>query len=201
MIISKDILPLAKLAKGFSNRPLHIFPDGKIMATDGFSLIEVNRKISETKEDAPLVGEWFEVSEPLLLDPSQIVKKQKFEKNMTLPILNYGFLLKAEAGQVKIRTTDLETATDVTYNIGKGEPIEYKKLFPSEIKQGDTFKISILIKTIATLKDLGVEEVTFMREDGDKKPLILFAKEVRAMVMPTSLDDDKTADYNELINK
>lgn len=199
ILITKDILPLAKLAKTKYPKPVHIYPDGRIMATDSFSLIEVKREARKDEwEDAPIgKKEWVEVENPLLLSPEQIVEKQRFEKKVTVPILAKGYLLKGEDEKVMIRTTNLETTTDVHYVPSSDKAIEYEQLFPDDPKQNDTYSVNIIANILAKLKELGVNEVTFMREEGEGKPLILFSKEIRALVMPTHDEEDKINLYKE----
>jgi len=199
MLITKDLLTLSKLSKGKVSKPLHIYKDGRIMATDGFSLIETKREIKEDLDEAPIGdGEWFTIEKTVLLDSNQVFNKQKFEKSQSLPILEKAFLLKGEGDKIKIRTTDLDTCTDVQYKIEKeGECIEYENVFPENPKQQDTFSINVISKTINVLKDLGVKEITFMKEDGEVKPLVMFSDEIRALVMPIKNEDDIIEDYKK----
>lgn len=200
ILISKDILPLAKLAKSkHRERPVHIFPDGRIMATDGFSLIEVNREAKPDEwTDAPVQeNEWMEVENPILLSPKQIVEKQRFEKKVEIPILEKGYLLKDDDGKVIVRTTDLETTTDVHYIPSKDTPIDYESIFPDDPKQNDTYSVDVIASLLARVKELGITQVTFMKQEGERQPLILFAKDIRALVMPTNDNDDRVNSYKE----
>lgn len=200
--ITKDILSLAKLADKKHERPIHIFPDGKMMATDGFSLIEVNREHRDDEwQDAPVEkDEWLDVKKPILISPSQVVEKQKFEKKTKIPILEKAFLLKGKDEKIILRTTNLDTTTDVHYRPSKDPAIEYENIFPEDPKQSDTFDVVVIANVLSRLKEMGISEVTFMRQEGERKPLILFAKEVRALIMPRSDDEDKVNSYKEIKN-
>lgn len=203
MLVSKDILPIAKLAKKYSDRfGVTIYPDGRVVGTDSFSLIEVNRKNKFDSEDFPIGdNKFFEMEKPLNLPSEHVLNKQKFEKKQSLPILENGALLKGENGTVKIRTTDLDTVTEISYKPMDVEFPKYEELFPKNPTISTTYNIDVISGVLNRLKELGVSEITFLTSAEKDKPLILITDEIRALVMPFKDREDKLYEYKHSVSK
>lgn len=197
-LIDKSILALAKVHKDHgATKFVHVYPDGRAMATDGFTLCEI-RTVQENQESAPVLEkEWHDLKKPILLPAEAISKKQKFEDGKALPILSNGFLIKSKnKGAVRIRTTNLETTTEVEYRIGEEKPIKYEQLFPEKPASQDVYDVNFLLQLIRQIKECGIREVRFLREEGERKPLVLTGydtgtkKDLRALIMPVNHDNE-----------
>ncbi len=195
-LLDKSIVALAKVhSKHGATQFVHIYPDGRAMATDGFTLCEI-RTAQENQESAPVLDkEWHDLKKPILLPAEAISKKQKFEDGKALPILSNGFLIKSKSkGAIRIRTTNLETTTEVEYRLGEETPIKYEQLFPEKPSSQDVYDVNILLRLVRQIKDCGIKEVRFLREDGERKPLVLCGysegKDLRALIMPINHDNE-----------
>lgn len=188
--ISKSIINIAKIAgKHGKQNYVNIYPDGRIMATDGFKLIEYREVSDATIEGIYDEEEVFNFQKPIMIPADSLVKKQQFEKVKSLPALSNAFLLKADSkDSIKVRTYDLETTTDRIYNLGKEDPYTYETIFPENPKEIGTLSVDHLCALLDQIKKIGIREVTLLKEDG-KKPLVFCAKNLRGLVMPLNIED------------
>lgn len=197
-LINKSIVALAKVHSDHgATQYVHVYPDGRVMATDSFTLCEISTA-QRDQESAPVKeSEWFNLRKPILISAKALTEKQKFDKVDSLPILSEGYLIKGKnKGKVRIRTTNLETTTEVEYNLGQEKPIPYEQLFPEKPSSQDVYDVNLLVRLVRQIKECGIREVRFLREEGEGKPLILCGyaegRDLRSMIMPINHKDDDT---------
>lgn len=197
-LINKSIVALAKVHSDYgASQSVHVYPDGRVMATDGFTLCEISTE-QRNQESAPVKeSEWFNLKKPILIPAEALATKQKFEKSESLPILSEGFLIRGKnKGKVRIRTTNLETTTEVEYTLSDEKPLKYEQLFPEKPSSQDVYDVNLLLRLVRQIKECGIREVRFLREEGENKPLILCGyaegRDLRSMIMPVNHHDDDT---------
>jgi len=191
IILDKSLIVISKLIKKCGNPSFintWIYPDNKIVSTDGFKLIEFKKDFGF--EDDDFSAKAISIKKPIAIKSEDILKNQKFFKNQPVQRLNCGYLLKgSEVTKVKIRTTDLETTIDVEYKKADVKPIEYEKLFSKVPKFRACFDVNILLDLLLAYKDLGVRDINLFQDPETDKPLLILnanqnEMKIRGLVMP-----------------
>lgn len=196
-IISKNILNAAKIAGKRDGRTdfVTIYPDGRIMATDSFKLIEIREGLTEESETLKGLfpqNEIFELNKPITISSKHLLEKQKFNKFRHFTDLEKVIITKGDDDEhVKFCSTDLESSVETIYRINKTETIPYEPLFPENPKYIASFTIHLLTELLNEMQKMGIREVDMLREDGSK-PVIFQGPGVRAIMMPT-MDEGESA--------
>ena len=196
-IISKNILNAAKIAGKRDDRTgfVAIYPDGRIVATDSFKLIEIREGLTEESETLKGLfpqNEGYELNKPITISSRHLLEKQKFNKRQSITDLEKVIITKGEDDDhVKFCTTDLESSTETIYRINKTAPFPYEPLFPENPKYVATFTIHLLTELLDEMRKMGIREVDMLREENGK-PVIFQGPGVRAIMMPT-MDEGESA--------
>ena len=157
-IINKDLLLAAKFAAQNDLRPVLAgvqVNNDCLVATDSYKLIKIDLKGGEVAEfptDNKIV-KLENVVEPFLLPAAQLLKKLKFAKNKTMPILEGGVLCNDSADKVSIFTTDIKTSNTLEFRKIKGQFPEWERIIPtSEPVASGYFDADLLIEALQALK-------------------------------------------------
>ncbi len=165
----------------------------KTVATDRYTLLEVENPKDFTLEDFPKVpnNETAEITTHIMpLESAKLLEANlKKVKNSSLPVLQNAAGLKLEAeNQAGFVTTNLESATPIIYQKIDGEFPDYQQIVPKE-KSVIEFNVSPeFLKRIAeTYQAIGNASVN-VKYYGDNQPLVFEAKtcfnqNVKALLM------------------
>jgi hypothetical protein len=169
-----------------------------MVATDTFVLLEVAAREDckelkkAPKEDNKRLPFYRIPKKGILVNAQELLKKQSFESNQLIEELEDGFLLKGRGNkEVRIRTTDLNTTTDVYYMLNDGKFPEYEQIFPKNADFIAGFDPRKIVQVLNELIKMKVTNVGFFIENNDEHtPLMISGEGVRALVMPMSADEE-----------
>ena len=198
--ITPDLLKVAKIASKDTVRPILsgvLITPTHFVATDSYKILQVERTgldASEFPKYANRDEQKIELREDdeIVLPAADLLKKQKFNRNSTLPILDEAIISeitrdkKEKIETVEITTTDLQVATkNVFRNLAnENEFPDYKQIIPTGEPKA---RIIINPKMLIELLQQFDETVEIEIHDGIK-PIVLREKGMLGCLMP--LKDD-----------
>jgi hypothetical protein len=155
--------------------------DNTLTATDGLILLQVPIAGEEPAE-FPIIPNFTPQTEPLkkplLIPANLLLKKQKFQKNSKLPVLETACVGNVSEHNATIATTDLEAATNITYRLIEGNYPNYKNIFPPEPPaQIIDINANYLIKLLSAFADKENGHVRMgiypTKPDGTIAPIVI----------------------------
>lgn len=163
--ITNDILKAAKFASTDETRPaletVRIDNDF-IVATNGYKIIRIKHN-GQDLADFPAIDKATKVEtlvEPILINAKQLLKKLKFEKSKTLPILETVVLCNETPDFVSLASTDLDTSTVLQFKKCHERYPEYEAIFPKGEPLATTkLDVDKLIDTLQAFKTEGVSYI------------------------------------------
>lgn len=174
MLVSKHQIRVAKLASTDDTRPLlqqvKVYKeDGKIVAvaTDSYILGEIIEPDNTPIDEYPLLPGGDKYSDPEeVLVPATVLTElgKKLKAKNILPILGLGVVEKG-----KVITTDLDTATTLSFQEVEGKYPDYRKLmdgFKDKGKVTLTINPKLLVRALSMFSEDSVQVTIHVNSDG-----------------------------------
>lgn len=174
MLISKEQIKVAKLASTDGARPMlthvKVFrQDGKIVtvATDSYILGEIIEDENIAIDEYPLLpgGDKYSNPEEVLVPATVLTELgKKLKAKNILPVLGYGVVEKG-----KVVTTDLDTATTLSFQEIEGKYPDYRKLIDNYASKGKvtlTVNPKLLVRALSMFGDDSVEITIHVEKTG-----------------------------------
>jgi len=193
--ITADLLKVAKIAAKDGVRPILsgvLITPTHYVATDSYKMLKVERTGLDADEFPIIPGSGDPVElkddDEIVISASQLLKKQKFNKNSTLPVLDEAIISNISRDEedkiqsVEIATTDLETASKIVYtNLANENSFpQYEQTIPTNAPKA---KVKINPKQLIELLQQFDDTVEIeLRDEG--QPIILRQKGMLGLLMP-----------------
>lgn len=211
MIIDKKILGVCQIASKDVWRPalagvrIH---KGKVVATDGYSLIIAQLPDQSIEENLPAIdGQKYQKVDNALLNAQDLANVAKSIKHHNkLDALNHAWVVQADEGSVRFVTTDLAVNTQMDLPRVVADYPKYENLVDEAVARKKSHKITVNITKLKTMLDsfikAGVDKEGMVEldvPDDRTKPLVLRAKDNKQkdlfgliMAIRVAEDDEKS---------